>query len=236
MLFWPMTRDTTRLPMAVHHALWAMSNAQTGAPTASKIFAAARPLLDLETRLEQYAAIGKQRIEAACSLLRHASGENCAALQSVREWAESMRAQFASQLEAASTLRIAADNIRPLVLVVDGEAFQRRLLQRLLADIGLESIFATSALEALAIVTKRRPDLIVTSVNLPDLDGMELTRRLKRSEHLTGITVVMITDQGENLVDIDCQEAGAPDFIIGPRDRRVLLAKIRQALSSGSSA
>lgn len=231
MLFWPMAHDTVRLRMAVHQGLWSLQGLETAGHAPATILAQARPLLDLGTRLEQFASQGREHIDAAAHQLRHSPGQLDEALRPVSAWVESTHRAFESELRAASALQRVAENTRPLVLFVDDDEFQHKLFRQIVRDKGLEIVFAGSGSEALATVARRRPQLIVLDVNLPDIDGIEITRRLKEVEHLADIPVVMITGRSGKNVVVNSLKAGAVDFVVKPFDRDTLLAKIDAVLS-----
>lgn len=154
-----------------------------------------------------------------------------AAVQPVREWAGALKGNLAPQLESARALKSVAESYRPVVLVVDDDELQHKLLTHLLAEMNLDLVFATSGTEALAILRKRRPDLILMDVRLPDIDGIETTRRLKSVEQFAKIPVVMITGRSEKAVVVESLKAGASGFAVKPFDKDVLLAKVRDILS-----
>ena len=159
-----------------------------------------------------------------------------AAVQPVRQWMGSIKGDLASQLVAAQALQALAERVRPVVLVVDDDEFQHKLLARLLADANLELVFATSSTEALALLQRYRPDLILMDINLPDIDGVETTRRIKSSGQFAAIPVVMITGQSEKSVVVESLKSGASGFVVKPFDKGVLLAKVRTFLSGASSS
>jgi DNA-binding response OmpR family regulator len=82
----------------------------------------------------------------------------------------------------------------------------------------------------LAVLRKRRPDLVLMDYALPDIDGVEATRRLKGVAQFAEIPVVMITGNSEKAVVVNSLKAGAVDFIVKPLDKDRLLAKIRGLL------
>ncbi len=118
----------------------------------------------------------------------------------------------------------------PLLLVVDDDTFMRALLSRVLGEAHYEVECAADAMEALGLLRRRRPDLILMDVSLPDIDGIELTRRLKACEADADIPVLMLTGQSEKQVIVDSLGAGAADFVVKPFDREILLKKVARYL------
>lgn len=154
-----------------------------------------------------------------------------AAVQPLREWAGGLERDLAPQLESARALRRLACSVLPRVLVVEDDEYQRTLLTQLLSDADLELRFAATGAEALGLLRKHRPDLILMDVGLPDIDGIEVTRRLKASAQYAAIPVVMITGYSDRSVVLESMKAGAVDFVVKPLERQALLAKLRKTLA-----
>ena len=118
----------------------------------------------------------------------------------------------------------------PLILVVDDDSHVRNLLVRFLAEEGYPSIVATNGEEALAIVKREPPDLILLDVDMPVMDGLETCRRLKNDERTALIPVTMITGRTDDSDRTEGIEAGADDFLNKPFDEATLRARIRTQL------
>jgi len=209
-LFWPRTDEMRPLRMAVRRALRQAMAERDGAPGASDFAAHARRLAVLEPLLEE--RVGKP-------------GDAGAADDGL-----------APLLDAVRALRLLADRWQPLVLVVDDDRFQHKLLGQLLAPAQAELVFVTSATDAIAGLHKRRPDLILMDVSLPDVDGVEATRLLKSAAQFAAIPVIMITGVGGRAMVVDSLKAGATDFVVKPFDKLVLLGKVRKVLYGRSMA
>lgn len=155
-----------------------------------------------------------------------------AAVQSMRDWAGAVKEDLAPQFESARAIHALAERIRPLVLLVDDDDYQHKLMRTLLRDANLELVFATSGTEALALVRRRRPDLILMDVGLPDIDGVETTRRIKAIDRLGNVPIVMITGNGDKDVVMRAVKAGASGFMVKPFNKDVLIAKVQSCLST----
>ena len=142
------------------------------------------------------------------------------------EWLGGLKQDVKPQLDAARRLGELAGNAPSMILVVDDDAFQSKLLERLLGNAGYNTMAAHSGAEALALIARQTPDLILMDVALPDLNGIEITRRLKASSRTAAIPIVMITGHSERQVLEASLKAGAVDFLVKPFDREVLLQKI----------
>ncbi|MCC7355340.1 MAG: response regulator [Anaerolineae bacterium] len=117
------------------------------------------------------------------------------------------------------------------VLVVDDERSIRRFLQAALAPHGHTVYEATSGEEALAAVIAHRPDLIILDLGLPDLDGTEVTRRLREWSQIP-IVILSVLDREED--KIAALDAGADDYLSKPFGVGELLARIRVAIRHAS--
>jgi two-component system KDP operon response regulator KdpE len=117
------------------------------------------------------------------------------------------------------------------VLVVDDERAIRRFLRVSLSAHGHKVFEAETGQEGLASATANRPDVIILDLGLPDLDGLEVTRRL-REWTPTPIIVLSVRDREE--VKVAALDAGADDYLTKPFGVDELLARIRVALRHAS--
>lgn len=152
------------------------------------------------------------------------------AMAPVSQWVGQLKQDIAPGLETLREFQTLTETCRPMVLVVDDDEFQHKLIQRLLADSGFELMFALSSHEALAAIRQHRPELVLMDINLPDMNGIETTRRLKSIKSFASIPVVMITGHSQKEVVVESFQAGACDFVVKPFDRAVLLKKISTLL------
>lgn len=117
------------------------------------------------------------------------------------------------------------------ILVVDDEPRNVKILQIQLNARGYTVYTAADGLEALDVVEKEMPDLILLDINMPKMDGFEVVKRIRTNEATEFIPIVMITalrDTRENR--IKSIEAGADDFIEKPFDSLEVLARVRSLL------
>ncbi len=118
----------------------------------------------------------------------------------------------------------------PLILVVDDEVDILTLLEYNLEKAGFRVAKAKEGPEAIELATKRRPDLIVLDIMLPDMEGTEVLKRLKQSGETRHIPVIMLTAKGEEVDRIVGLELGAEDYITKPFSPRELILRIKTIL------
>lgn len=124
----------------------------------------------------------------------------------------------------------AAAGPRPKILVVEDEVDVRTMVTRLLGTIG-DVTTAKNGLEALeALRTGPPPDLIITDVMMPQMDGLTLSRELKKDPRLSKIPVVMLTAKGSPSAMIEGINAGARQYVTKPFKADDLVAKVKKAL------
>jgi two-component system KDP operon response regulator KdpE len=118
-------------------------------------------------------------------------------------------------------------DVAPLVLVIEDEPQMRRFLKASLEshDYGLAE--AVNAREGLSQATGRNPDVILLDLGLPDLDGIELTRRLREWSRTP---IIVISARGREQDKIAALDAGADDYLTKPFGVGELLARLRVAL------
>jgi len=118
----------------------------------------------------------------------------------------------------------------PVILCVDDEPGNLKLLERTLGTVGYLVLRAGDGREALAIIGSRRVDLVITDVMMPGLDGWETCRRIKADERYRHIPVIMITGLGSKADRIRGIEAGVDDFLAKPFDHVEVLARVKMLL------
>jgi DNA-binding NtrC family response regulator len=117
---------------------------------------------------------------------------------------------------------------RPHVVVVDDETNVRRVLGTLLEQAGFQTTRVGSGDEALQIVRAQDPDLVLTDLKMPGMDGMELLERLRRQ--FPEIPVVMLTAHGTVEAAVEAMRRGAHDFLTKPFDKGKVVEIISKAM------
>ncbi len=122
---------------------------------------------------------------------------------------------------------------RPRVLVVDDEPQIVRALKVVLREAGFEAVPAESSSEALDLAAVRPPQAAIVDLVLPDLDGVETTRRLRE---WSAMPILVLSAVGDEEQKVRALEAGADDYITKPFGARELVARLQAALRRAGSA
>jgi two-component system chemotaxis response regulator CheY len=105
------------------------------------------------------------------------------------------------------------------VLIVDDSAAIRKILQRVLrqADVPVGQVFeAGDGLEALETLRSRKVGLVLSDINMPNMDGLQLLSQLKASADWKGVPVVMITTEGSQTKVMEAVNLGAAGYVRKP--------------------
>ena len=122
------------------------------------------------------------------------------------------------------------------VVIVEDEQDIAQLIRFHVEREGFEAHVAMSGLEGFELVRTVKPSLILLDIMLPDLDGLEVCKRLKRAGQLANIPVIMVSARGEESDVVVGLELGAEDYVTKPFSPRVLMARIRSVLRRGAPA
>jgi two-component system cell cycle response regulator DivK len=117
-----------------------------------------------------------------------------------------------------------------LILVVEDQEDNMQILRDLLSSAGYEVIEAENGQLALAVLERYRPSLILMDIQIPIIDGYEVTRLIKANQTLKSIPVIAVTSHALGGGEEKARAAGCDDFVAKPYSPRQLLAKIRQYL------
>jgi two-component system response regulator HydG len=120
------------------------------------------------------------------------------------------------------------DNKKARILVVDDEASARSALQVFLKSQGYEVETADNGVSALAIWADHPPDVVVTDIDMPQMNGIELLQKLREQE--AGLPVIVVTSMTEVDVAVRAMRAGAEDFLTKPLDLDALEVTIERVL------
>jgi class 3 adenylate cyclase len=115
------------------------------------------------------------------------------------------------------------------ILVVDDQRTNAEMVSGLLRNLGYEVEFALDGAEALELVRDKGPDLVISDIRMPGVDGYELCRRL-RSNAATALLPVILVTGAEQAERVKGVEAGADDFLAKPVNWAELFARVKRLL------
>jgi len=276
-LFWPMSQDGRRLPMAVRLAL-RMLDTESANASMAQLASQARRIAELEEQLARQLALGRAHADQARASVEDAQARVGSAIDGlsqrvlddgleravdvrdparvrqalgrfsetevqpplraaveavrpVQQWVGSLEQELGRPMHAVRAIAEQTRDARSRVMVVDDDEFVQKLMSRVLSSAGYDVVAVGSVGDAMTAMRRQRPDLILMDVNLPDIDGIHATRRLKAAQAYAGIPVIMLTGQSEKQTIVQSLGAGAADFVVKPFDRDNLLQKVARWLN-----
>ncbi len=116
------------------------------------------------------------------------------------------------------------------ILVVDDEAVLVETIAYNLEQAGYQVITAADGVSALEAARREEPDLVVLDIMLPEMDGLEVCRQLRREAATATTPIIMLTAKGDEIDKVVGLEVGADDYVTKPFGRRELLARVRALL------
>ncbi|MBD0325493.1 MAG: response regulator [Pyrinomonadaceae bacterium] len=118
----------------------------------------------------------------------------------------------------------------PLILIVEDYDDTRRMLALALGRNGYRVVQAGDGLSGLEAARRERPDLVLMDINMPVLDGLSATRRIRQTKGLEGVPVIAFSAYGEALMGEKARAAGCDAYIETPVGPDELVAKINRLL------
>ena len=127
---------------------------------------------------------------------------------------------------------MAADE-KPNILVVDDEPQIARVLKTTLASYGYSVRTARDGDEAVQVMKEWPPDLLITDLRMPNMDGLALCRHVRAKSELP---IIVLSVRGEERTKVEALDAGADDYVTKPFSVNELLARVRAALRRAAAA
>lgn len=124
-------------------------------------------------------------------------------------------------------------NHKPRILIVDDEPNLARVLRTGLAARGYDVRVAADGISAFETYQDFHPDLVVTDLAMPNMDGLELCRKLRS---VSQIPIIVLSVRGEERTKVEALDAGADDYVTKPFGIDELLARVRAALRRAANA
>ena len=130
----------------------------------------------------------------------------------------------------SDTMRAMMQPRQTLILVIDDEEDFRAILQHVLTKAGYRVVQASGGLEGLERFLEEKPDLVVVDLSMPDIDGFEVTRRIRSSTRGGDTPVVMSTVRSQLLTVSEGLSVGVTDYVLKPFETEDFLARVGRAL------
>jgi len=116
------------------------------------------------------------------------------------------------------------------ILVVDDDKTTRKLLNLFLKAKGYEVVTAENGLDAMEKLGTENINLVVTDMNMPYMDGIELTRNLRSDDNWKNIPIVMVTTEADDDEKKKAMDAGVDDYIVKPANAEQITDSIKRIL------
>ncbi len=121
----------------------------------------------------------------------------------------------------------------PIVVLIEDEPQIRRFLRATLTGQGYRLFEATTGADGLVEVGSRQPDVVIVDLGLPDIDGIDVIRRLRE---WTDVPIIVLSARGQERDKVTALDVGADDYVSKPFGAGELLARIRVALRHTAGA
>lgn len=119
---------------------------------------------------------------------------------------------------------------KPKVLIVDDEQMNLQLMEALISPMDIETYTALNGRQALEMVKEVSPDVILLDIIMPDINGIEVCRRLKKDQTTQNIPVVFVTGLDSVEKHVEAIEAGGIGFITKPVEAILVQASVKNAI------
>jgi CheY-like chemotaxis protein len=120
------------------------------------------------------------------------------------------------------------------ILVIDDAKFTRTMIKKMLVEFGHETIEAENGREGLEKITSEEPDLVLTDILMPEMEGTELLAILRETN--MDVNVIVISANIQNTVKDECMNLGVCEFFGKPPDKEKLKEAIERILNKGGQS
>ena len=117
--------------------------------------------------------------------------------------------------------------MKQTILIIDDDEKLNRLLEKFLGDFGMEVVSAATPSDGFKLINARKPDLIILDIMLPEMDGFEVCKTIRRTSR---VPIIMLTARGDLTDRVVGLELGADDYLPKPFEPRELVARIQSVL------
>lgn len=120
---------------------------------------------------------------------------------------------------------------QPTILIVDDQKFLRMSVGALLTGRNYVVWEASGGREALDRIQRSLPDVVLLDVNMPEMTGVDVCRRIKANPATRAVGVIMLTGDAEKETVLECFESGADEYILKPYNPEQMVEKIEKILA-----
>ena len=117
--------------------------------------------------------------------------------------------------------------VKTVFIVEDDEAIGELLVQAIEQETSYQAVLASDGFQALKMLRTVKPDLLILDYGLPDMNGLELCRRLRS---ISDVPIIVLSVRGEEKTKVEALDAGADDYVTKPFGMNELFARIRATL------
>lgn len=132
----------------------------------------------------------------------------------------------------ALTSKIKEDRPANILVVEDSPFFLNQLVS-FLSEIGYRPFTATDGLQGLAVLNREKIDMVLTDIEMPNLDGLAMTRKIRADERFRDLPIVAVTSLAGDAAEREGLNAGINDYLV-KLDREKIIACVRKYLGKGS--
>lgn len=168
--------------------------------------------------------------------LRPALQSAIGAFSKVDQGLKTLQKTIAPHRESLRELGEMADRVRWRILVADDDPFQHERVRAALGKEQFSIVSVHGGAEALASMPKHRPDLVLMDIGMPDIDGVEVARRLKANAAFAATPILMFTGRSDKSVVVASRNAGAVGFVVKPFEDQMLRSKVTKLLEGSRRA
>jgi len=118
----------------------------------------------------------------------------------------------------------------PLILTVDDSPSMRKMVSFTLIGAGYQVVEAVDGIDAFEKAQKQTFDLVLTDQNMPRLDGLGLTRKLREHAHFKTVPILMLTTESSDLMKQAGRAAGATGWLVKPFDPAKLIEVVKKVI------
>ena len=126
------------------------------------------------------------------------------------------------------------DSPKPMsnILIVEDSSIQAEMLRRILIDAGYQVRVGRDGEEGYQLARSEMPDLVISDVTMPKVDGFELCALLRNDDALQSVPIILLTAMGDVQDVIKGLNAGADNYLTKPYDAQILLSRVAETLNS----